>query len=116
MNNRHLAPSIRSVQMLSRSASAAVFRSDWRALLPEPEQYYAQCVHRLGHPNVQGWALACCPFHEDNTPSLGVNLCHGGWRCHAGCGRGDMVTFHQRLVGLSFVDAVRDLIGLRGLA
>lgn len=79
-------------------------------------QYYAQRVEKLGHANIDGWASACCPFHHDRTPSLGLNLDHGGWRCHAGCGYGDMVAFHQRLTGLSFSSAVRDLIGLRGAA
>ena len=54
---------------------------------------------------------ASCPFHDDKEASLSVNFQHGGWCCFAGCGRGDMVGFHQRRTGLDFAAAVRDLTG-----
>ena len=38
---------------------------------------------------------------------------HVWHRCY-GCGaKGDMVTFHMKRTGLAFVNAVRDLLGVR---
>ena len=87
--------------------------SNWRERLPEPAVYYGQHVLKLGKPNAAGWAQGICQFHDDHNQSLSVCTTggHGGWRCFAGCGGGDLVTFHSRLRGLDFVAAVRDLIG-----
>lgn len=98
----------------ARSAVRASRRlpADWRNRLPGPDQYFSVHLERLSQPNSEGWASGLCPFHKDRTPSFSVNLQHGHWRCHA-CGlRGDLVTFHQRLTGLPFVDAVADLLGM----
>jgi len=88
---------------------------DWRSKLPDTLRYYAQHVAGLGRPNTEGWAQGRCPLHEDRHESLSVNVAggRGGWRCFAGCGAGDLVSFHQRLRGLDFAAAVRDLIGWR---
>ncbi|PJK03360.1 hypothetical protein CO612_09120 [Lysobacteraceae bacterium NML71-0210] len=83
---------------------------DWRANLPSPERYYRARVERLGKPNGQGWAQGRCPLHQDRHESLSVNFQHGGWRCFAGCGHGDMVSFHERLTGKGFAEAARDLM------
>lgn len=39
----------------------------------------------------------CCPFHDDKHPSFSVNLNTGQWKCHAGCGSGNVFTFAKRL-------------------
>lgn len=87
---------------------------NWRDRLPDPATYYGARVDKLGKANVEGWAQGRCPFHEDRHESLSVHLTHpaGGWKCFSGCGKGDMVSFHQRLTGLGFADAVRDLVGV----
>ena len=42
------------------------------------------------HASGQGYAMACCPFHADHSPSLSVTLRNGSYRCF-GCGaRGDL--------------------------
>lgn len=84
----------------------------WRQRLPEPDAYYRQHVPSLGRTCGDGWALGLCPFHDDHSPSLSVNLDgrRGGWICFAGCGQGDLVGFHMRLKGLVFREAVRDLV------
>lgn len=84
----------------------------WRQRLPEPEAYYRQHVPSLGRARDDGWALGLCPFHDDRTPSLSVNLKgrRGGWICFAGCGKGDLIAFHMRRKGLIFREAVRDLV------
>ena len=88
---------------------------DWRERLPESESYYRARVAKLSKPNARGWAQGPCPFHEDQNASLSVNLRepNGGWRCFAGCGKGDLLAFHQRVTGKAFDHAVADLIGVR---
>lgn len=92
----------------------AYLPADWRQRLPEPASYYRQHVQKLTGPNATGWAQGRCPFHDDKNASLSVHVVgeRGNWRCFAGCGGGDLVGFHQRLTGLDFRAAVRDLIGL----
>lgn len=52
---------------------------------------------------------ACCPFHNEKTPSFHVNVSRGFYHCF-GCGEsGDAIKFVQRMDGLSFVEAVRKL-------
>lgn len=85
--------------------------ADWRDRLPDPAAYYARHLPKLGRPNAEGWAQARCPFHEDGTASLSVNVTNPrGWKCFAGCGSGDLVSFHMRLHGLSFVQAREALL------
>lgn len=86
---------------------------NWRERMPDPETYYRARVEKLGPRHGNGWAQGRCPFHDDGTASLSVNLDspRGGWRCFAGCGSGDLLAFHMRLSGLGFAEAVRDLVG-----
>lgn len=85
---------------------------DWRSRLPDPAAYYSRHVERLSAPNASGWAQGRCPFHDDHDASLSVQLASGGWKCFAGCGSGDLLSFHERLTGRPFKEAVRDLLGL----
>jgi len=89
---------------------------NWRDQLPDPSQYYGGHVEKLTGPNRSGFAQGKCPFHDDHTASLSVNITdpRGGWRCFASCGAGDLVGFHMKRTGMNFCDAVRELIG--GLA
>ena len=51
---------------------------------------------------------ACCPFHEEKTPSFVVTPERGTWRCFGACGEGgDVISFVQRFDGLSFLEALR---------
>lgn len=85
---------------------------NWRDRLPDPGEYYAQHIGKLSRTNGDGWAQGKCPLHEDHDASLSVQTSgrHGGWRCFAGCGKGDMVAFHMRLRGCEFKTAVRELL------
>lgn len=85
---------------------------NWRDRLPDPATYYGLHVAKLGQPKSNGYAVGLCPFHDDHSPSFGVKLTdlRGPWCCYAGCGKGDMVAFHQRLSGLDFKATVLDLI------
>lgn len=97
-------------------ASSARLPTNWRDRLPDPASYYAQHLEALSEPDAEGWARTQCPFHDDCNRSLSVRVAstRGHWRCAATCGYGDLVAFHQRITGSTFVEAVRDLIGLRG--
>lgn len=52
-----------------------------------------------------------CPFHEDKTPSLSIDLKTGLFRCHAGgCGAsGDPVSYLERKRGISGAEAIAEL-------
>lgn len=50
---------------------------------------------------------ACCPFHNENTPSFTISPEKGIYKCF-GCGvSGDAIAFLQELEGYSFGDAVK---------
>lgn len=50
-----------------------------------------------------------CPFHSEKTASLGVYENGRRWKCF-GCGAGgDVISFAQRLFGLSFAQAMTRL-------
>jgi len=50
---------------------------------------------------------ACCPFHEEKTPSFYVVPSKGFYKCF-GCGEsGDVFSFLIKRLGLDFVDAVK---------
>lgn len=58
---------------------------------------------------------ACCPFHNEKTPSFTVNEAKGFYHCF-GCGaHGDIIKFEMEANGLSFIDAVEKLAHKIGL-
>lgn len=107
------AAMLNSLRALYGSKPVSRIPDNWRDRLPDPATYYGQHVAKLGESKGNGYAVGLCPFHNDHSPSFGVKLTdtRGHWCCYAGCGKGDMVAFHQRLTGLEFRAAVRDLIG-----
>ena len=53
--------------------------------------------------------VACCPFHNEKTPSFTVNETKGFYHCF-GCGaHGDIIRFEMEANGLSFIEAVEKL-------
>jgi hypothetical protein len=75
-------------------------------LLPSPVDYYHREFPKMIIKRA-GWVNVRCCFHEDNAPSLSINLDFGGFHCF-GCGEkgGDIIAFHQRRYHLSFVETV----------
>jgi DNA primase len=58
---------------------------------------------------------ACCPFHQEKTPSFTVNDEKGFYHCF-GCGaHGDAIRFLTDSRGLPFMDAVKELAGKAGM-
>lgn len=58
---------------------------------------------------------ACCPFHQEKTPSFNVNPQKQFYHCF-GCGaHGDAITFIMEYEGLSFVEAVESLAAQFGV-
>ena len=52
---------------------------------------------------------ACCPFHNEKTPSFHINVEKGFYKCF-GCGEhGDVITFVQKYEGIPFAEAVQKL-------
>ena len=59
---------------------------------------------------------ACCPFHQERTPSFSVSPTKGFYKCF-GCGAaGDAITFIREIEGVSFVEAVKYLANKYGIA
>ena len=58
---------------------------------------------------------ACCPFHNEKTPSFTVNEAKGFYHCF-GCGaHGDIVKFEMEANGLPFLDALKKLADKAGM-
>lgn len=58
---------------------------------------------------------ACCPFHNEKTPSFTVNDDKGFYHCF-GCGaHGDAIRFLTDQRGMPFMDAVKELAGKAGM-
>src|SRR3990167_6815372 len=58
---------------------------------------------------------ACCPFHNEKTPSFTINDDKGFYHCF-GCGaHGDAIRWMTDQRGLPFIDAVRELADAAGM-
>ena len=58
---------------------------------------------------------ACCPFHDEKTPSFYVVPAKGFYKCF-GCGEsGDVFAFLIKRLGLGFVDAVKHVAASSGV-
>ncbi|MEY4161085.1 MAG: hypothetical protein RLZZ136_1706, partial [Pseudomonadota bacterium] len=58
---------------------------------------------------------ACCPFHNEKSPSFTVNDAKGFYHCF-GCGaHGDIIRWMTDQRGLSFMDAVKELASEAGM-
>lgn len=63
----------------------------------------------------RGDLWACCPFHEEKSPSFHVDDRKGFYKCF-GCGAsGDAVSFLRERDGMSFIEAVGELARMAGL-
>lgn len=59
---------------------------------------------------------ACCPFHEERTPSFKVDPSRGTWRCYGACQKGgDVLSFVQESQNLGFGDTLELLASRTGV-
>ena len=58
---------------------------------------------------VGSYYMGCCPFHNENTPSFSVDENRKTYLCFACHKSGNVITFIQEKLGLSFGEAVRML-------
>ncbi len=73
-------------------------------------QPYAQDLKKKG----ANW-MACCPFHQEKTPSFSVNPSKGFYKCF-GCGKGGSVyNFLMEMEGLSFPEAIKRVAEISGV-
>jgi DNA primase len=64
---------------------------------------------RLKRVGATGRYVGLCPFHQEKTPSFGVNQTRQFYKCF-GCGvGGDAIKFVQEIEGLSFWESVKML-------
>lgn len=75
--------------------------------LPDPDQVFDDLLPDLQHYR-NGFAWACCPFHDDHNPSLCVNVETGWYKCHSSnCGAhgSNIVSFVAAYLGLEYREA-----------
>lgn len=58
---------------------------------------------------------ACCPFHQERTPSFAVSPSKGYYKCFGCDAAGDAITFIREMEGISFVEAVKYLAHQYGI-
>ncbi len=81
-----------------------------RADLVRIIQPYAQDLKKKG----ANW-MACCPFHQEKTPSFSVNPAKGFYKCF-GCGKGGTAfNFVMEMEGLNFPEAVKRVAEISGV-
>lgn len=54
----------------------------------------------------------CCPFHEDENPSFGINLTSGAYKCFACDEKGSIVNFIAKMKNISNKEAWQELRNL----
>lgn len=64
-------------------------------------EYYGFTIHR--------GSKIVCPFHNDTHPSLQIYPGRGGFHCFVCNENGDVISFVQKLFGLSFMDACKKI-------
>lgn len=57
---------------------------------------------------------AKCPFHDDRTASLSINLEKAVWKCHAGCGQGGLLDFEAKFSSCDHDTAKANIAELLG--
>jgi len=90
-----------------------------------PESYIQELLHRVDVVDlIDGYVplkkaganfAACCPFHNEKSPSFTVSPTKQFYHCF-GCGaHGTAIGFLMEYSGLGFIDAIKELSGRVGL-
>lgn len=86
-------------------------RTSSESIFIDTEVVYEDLLPDLAHGS-NGFAWACCPFHDDHNPSLCVNVESGWYKCmSSNCGEtgSNIVGFVSHLLGLEYAEARRYL-------
>ena len=59
--------------------------------------------------------MAVCPFHQEKTPSMSLDVARGLYYCHGCHQKGDIFTFVQENEGLTFPEAMERLAAMAGI-
>lgn len=82
-----------------------------RSVLEEVVREYVPNLKKAGRL----WE-ACCPFHDEKTPSFKVDPARQMWRCYGACSEGgDVLSFVQKSQNLGFTDALELLAAQVGV-
>jgi len=73
------------------------------------ENFYNEQLPRPIKRTGKDWETVHCPFHEDKDPSLGINMVHGGFKCHGCDAKGDVFSFFMKLKGIGFKQALEEM-------
>ena len=90
-----------------------------------PESFIQELLHRVDLVElIDGFVplkkaganfAACCPFHNEKSPSFTVSPTKQFYHCF-GCGaHGTAISFLMEYSGLGFIDAIKDLAGRAGM-
>ncbi len=66
-------------------------------------------------PAGSGSFKACCPFHQEKTPSFFVNRPRQSWHCFGCAQGGDVISFVQKMEGMDFPEALELLAQKAGV-
>lgn len=83
---------------------------DVQSIVDRSRDEIVELIGEYIHLKKQGTSyVACCPFHDEKTPSLSVNPKKGIWKCF-GCGAGTSpIDFIMQYDGLEFIEVIRKL-------
>ena len=90
-----------------------------------PESYIQELLHRIDVVDlIDGYVplkkaganyAACCPFHNEKSPSFTVSPSKQFYHCF-GCGaHGTAIGFLMEYSGLGFIDAIKELSSRAGM-
>jgi hypothetical protein len=95
--------------------------------MPSRDEIIVEIRSRIDHESLFGEFVemrgrgsertAKCVFHDDNSPSMSINVSEGLFCCHVpDCGeQGDFIDFYMRVRSLTFTEAVDELARRVGL-
>ncbi|WP_232841431.1 CHC2 zinc finger domain-containing protein [Caldicellulosiruptor acetigenus] len=72
------------------------------------ERFYSKYLKNMKRSNDK--ITAQCPFHDDQHNSFWFRISNGCWKCEAGCGGGNIITFLAKIEGLSTREAYKKLL------
>jgi len=107
------------VQRPAYAPTPTQWRADGTRIERAREQLESVVAARLGPPKRADrrslwWP---CPFHADRSPSFKVDVPGNFFKCFGCDAKGDALTFVEKLDGVGFADALRELapVGLGGI-